>query len=81
MWSGHLRDFVTLVKAQPLDLSQMNWQVGTQDVSLLVETGKLEKLVDELVAQRGTAAQGDDRSVGLHLPLVVRDDRGDDGWR
>jgi methyl-accepting chemotaxis protein len=57
VWSGHLRDFVTLVKAQPLDLSQMNWQVGTQDVSLLVETGKLEKLVDGLVAQRGTAAK------------------------
>jgi methyl-accepting chemotaxis protein len=56
-WSTHLRDFVTLIKAQPLDLSQMNWQVGTQDVSLLVETGKLEKLVDELVAQRGTAAK------------------------
>jgi len=56
-WSGDLRDFVTLVKAQPLDLSQMNWQVGTQDVSLLVETGKLEKLVDDLVAQRGTAAK------------------------
>jgi methyl-accepting chemotaxis protein len=56
-WSTHLRDFVTLVKAQPLDLSQMNWQVGTQDISLLVETGKLEKLVDELVAQRGTAAK------------------------
>ncbi|WP_133648080.1 methyl-accepting chemotaxis protein [Paraburkholderia flava] len=57
VWSGHLRDFVKLVKAQPLDLSQMNWQVGTQDVSLLVETGKLEKLVDTLVEQRGTAAK------------------------
>jgi methyl-accepting chemotaxis protein len=56
-WAGHLRDFVTLVKTQPLDLSQMNWQVGTQDVSLLVETGKLEKLVDELVAERGTHAK------------------------
>ncbi|RKP52799.1 methyl-accepting chemotaxis protein [Trinickia fusca] len=56
-WSGHLHDFVTLVKAQSLDLSQMNWQVGMQDVSLLVETGKLEKLVDELVSQRGTAAK------------------------
>ncbi|HKU00240.1 MAG TPA: methyl-accepting chemotaxis protein [Paraburkholderia sp.] len=56
-WSGHLRDFVTLVKAQPLDLSQMSWQVGTQDVSLLVETEKLEKLVDQLVAQRGAAAK------------------------
>ncbi|WP_176015715.1 methyl-accepting chemotaxis protein [Burkholderia sp. BCC0398] len=52
-WSTHLRDFVTLVRAQPLDLSQMNWQVGTQDVSLLVETGKLEKLVAELVKTRG----------------------------
>jgi methyl-accepting chemotaxis protein len=56
-WSGHLRDFVTLVKQQPLDLSQMSWQVGTQDVSLLVETGKLETLVNDLVAQRGVAAK------------------------
>ncbi|MDR3099463.1 MAG: methyl-accepting chemotaxis protein [Paraburkholderia sp.] len=56
-WSGQLREFVTLVKSQPLDLSQMNWQVGTQDVSLLVETEKLEKLVDGLVAQRGAAAK------------------------
>ncbi|HEY4351218.1 MAG TPA: methyl-accepting chemotaxis protein [Paraburkholderia sp.] len=56
-WSTHLRDFVKLVQAQPLDLSQMNWQVGMQDVALLVETGKLEKLVDSLVAQQGTAAK------------------------
>jgi methyl-accepting chemotaxis protein len=56
-WAAHLHDFVTLVKAQPLDLSQLNWQVGTQDVSLLVETGKLEKLVDDLVGQRGMQAK------------------------
>jgi methyl-accepting chemotaxis protein len=56
-WSADLRTFVKLVKEQPLDLSQMNWQVGTQDVSLLVETGKLEKMVDELVARRGAAAK------------------------
>jgi methyl-accepting chemotaxis protein len=56
-WSEHLRTFVTLVKAQPLDLQQMGWQVGLQDVSLLVETGKLEKLVDELVERRGVAAK------------------------
>ncbi|WP_244815662.1 methyl-accepting chemotaxis protein [Caballeronia sp. Lep1P3] len=56
-WSGNLRSFVKLVKEQPLDLSQMNWQVGTQDVSLLVETGKLEKMVDDLVARRGAAAK------------------------
>ncbi|TAM04049.1 MAG: methyl-accepting chemotaxis protein [Paraburkholderia sp.] len=64
-WSGHLRDFVTLVKAQPLDLSQMNWQVGTQDVSLLVETEKLEKLVDQLVTQRGTAAKATIDTAGF----------------
>ena len=56
-WSGNLRTFVKLVKEQPLDLSQMNWQVGIQDVSLLVETGKLEKIVDDLVARRGAAAR------------------------
>jgi methyl-accepting chemotaxis protein len=72
-WSGHLRDFVTLVKAQPLDLSQMNWQVGTQDISLLVETGKLEKLVDELVAQRGTAAKATIDASGFifHASFVM----------
>jgi methyl-accepting chemotaxis protein len=64
-WSGHLRDFVTLVKQQPLDLSQMNWQVGTQDVSLLVETGKLETLVNDLVAQRGTAAKATIEKAGF----------------
>ncbi|MBN3771457.1 methyl-accepting chemotaxis protein, partial [Burkholderia sp. Se-20378] len=56
-WSAHLRDFVELVRAQPLDLSQMNWQVGTQDVSLLVETGKLEKIVAELVKTRGAKSK------------------------
>ncbi|WP_175697058.1 methyl-accepting chemotaxis protein [Burkholderia ambifaria] len=56
-WSGHLRDFVALVQAQPLDLSQMNWQVGTQDVSLLVETAKLEKLVAMLVKTRGAKSK------------------------
>ncbi len=73
LWSGHLRDFVTLVKAQPLDLSQMNWQVGTQDVSLLVETGKLEKMVDELVAQRGTAAKATIEASGFiyHSSFVM----------
>jgi methyl-accepting chemotaxis protein len=56
-WSGHERAFVALVKAQPLDLQQMGWQVGIADVSLLVDTAKLEKLVDELVERRGVAAK------------------------
>lgn len=72
-WSTHLRDFVTLVKAQPLDLSQMNWQVGMQDVSLLVETGKLEKLVDNIVTQRGTTAKATIAASGFiyHSSFVM----------
>jgi methyl-accepting chemotaxis protein len=72
-WSENLRGFVTLVKAQPLDLSQMNWQVGTQDVSLLVETGKLEKMVDDLAARRGAAARStiDTASFIYHSSFVV----------
>lgn len=56
-WSEHLRTFVKLVQAQPLDLSQMNWQVGMQDVALFVETAKVEKLADGVVAGRGAAAK------------------------
>jgi methyl-accepting chemotaxis protein len=57
-WSTNLTAFVKLMKEQSLDLSQMNWQVGMMDVSLLVETGKLEKIVNQLVAKRGGAAKG-----------------------
>jgi methyl-accepting chemotaxis protein len=56
-WRDHLRTFVALVKAQSLDLSQMAWQVGMQDVSLFVETGKLEKTIDQLVDERGIEAK------------------------
>jgi methyl-accepting chemotaxis protein len=55
-WGQHERDFVKLMKEQPLDLSQLHWQVGMADVSLLVETGKLEKQIDQLVAQRSESA-------------------------
>ncbi|MDN7717960.1 methyl-accepting chemotaxis protein [Burkholderia gladioli] len=72
-WSAHLRDFVALIKQQPLDLSQMNWQVGTQDVGLLVETGKLEKQVDALVASRGEAARQtrDASTARFHASLAM----------
>lgn len=56
-WTEHLRTFVKLVQAQPLDLSQMNWQVGMQDVALFVETAKVEKLADAVVTGRGAAAK------------------------
>ena len=56
-WAADLEKFVKLIQAQSLDLSQMNWQVGMQDVSLLVETGKLEKTIDALVQQCGIGAK------------------------
>lgn len=72
-WSHDLNAFVTLVKAQPLDLQQMNWQVGIADVSLLVATGKLEKLVDSLIDERGAAAKATIGNAGsiFHASLVV----------
>jgi methyl-accepting chemotaxis protein len=72
-WSTDLRTFVKLVKEQPLDLSQMNWQVGIQDVSLLVATGKLEKLVNVLIEQRGVAAKAtiDSAASIYHASFVM----------
>lgn len=52
-----LEGYVTLVKAQPLDLMQMSPDVVTQDARLQHETRKLEKIVDELVAQRAQSAE------------------------
>ncbi len=72
-WSKDLRAFVVLVKAQPLDLQQMNWQVGISDVSLLVATEKLEKLVNTLIDERGVAAKatiGNAASI-FHTSVVV----------
>ncbi|WP_347557767.1 methyl-accepting chemotaxis protein [Robbsia sp. KACC 23696] len=56
-WRDHLHTFVKLVQAQSLDLSQMNWQVGTQDVALLLETAKLEKQVGVIVTHQGDLAK------------------------
>ena len=72
-WSTDLRTFVKLVKEQPLDLSQMNWQVGIMDVSLLVATAKLEKLVNGLIEQRGAAAKATIESAAAiyHASFVM----------
>ena len=56
-WSKRMRAFLVLVKAQPLVLMEMNWQVPWQDAGLLNDTRKLEKIVDVLVQQRGGSAQ------------------------
>lgn len=56
-WSKRMRGFVALIKAQPLELMEMNWQVPLEDAGLLNETRKLEKIVDALVLQRSQSAQ------------------------
>ncbi len=56
-WSKRMRAFVVLVKAQPLVLMEMNWQVPLEDAGLLNDTRKLEKIVDTLVQQRSDSAK------------------------
>ncbi|MDT8990812.1 methyl-accepting chemotaxis protein [Curvibacter sp. APW13] len=56
-WTKRVRAFVDMVKAQPLELLEMSWEVPLEDAGLLNDTKKLEKLVDALVAQRSESAQ------------------------
>ena len=56
-WTKRLREYVTLVKAQPLDLMQMSPDVPSEDARLLNDTRKLEKIVDALVTLRQKSAQ------------------------
>jgi methyl-accepting chemotaxis protein len=56
-WTKRVRGFVVMVKAQPLELLEMSWEVPLEDAGLLNDTRKLEKIVDALVLQRGQSAQ------------------------
>ena len=56
-WTQRVRDFVGMVKAQPLELLEMSWEVPLEDAGLLNDTKKLEKIVDTLVNQRAESAQ------------------------
>ena len=56
-WSKRLKDYVELVKAQPLDLVQMSADVPSEDAGLLNETHKVEKNVDAVVKLRGASAE------------------------
>ena len=56
-WTKRVRGFVVMVKAQPLELLEMSWEVPLEDAGLLNDTRKLEKIVDELVKLRGESAQ------------------------
>jgi methyl-accepting chemotaxis protein len=56
-WAERLRQFVTMVQAQPLTQLEMSWEVPLADAGLLNDTRKLEKLVDELVELRAQSAE------------------------
>lgn len=56
-WSKRLREYVKLVKEQPLSFMELSPDVASEDAGLVNETRKVEKVVDALVAQRGLSAQ------------------------
>ena len=56
-WTKRLREYVKLVKAQPLSFMEMSPDVSMEDAGLGNETRKVEKIVDSLVSQRGLSAQ------------------------
>jgi methyl-accepting chemotaxis protein len=56
-WTKRLREYVKLVKEQPLSFMEMSPDVAMEDAGLVNETRKLEKIVDSVVQQRGQSAQ------------------------
>jgi len=56
-WTKRLREYVKLVKEQPLSYMEMSPDVSMEDAGLVNETKKVEKFVDALVQQRGQSAQ------------------------
>jgi methyl-accepting chemotaxis protein len=56
-WTKRLRDYVKLVKEQPLSFMEMSPDVSMEDAGLVNETRKVEKFVDALVQLRGQSAQ------------------------
>jgi methyl-accepting chemotaxis protein len=56
-WTKRLREYIKLVKEQPLSFMELSPDVASEDAGLVNETRKVEKIVDSLVAQRGASAQ------------------------
>ncbi len=56
-WTKRLREYMKLVKEQPLSFMEMSPDVAMEDAGLVNETKKVEKFVDALVQQRGQSAQ------------------------
>jgi len=56
-WTKRLREYVKLVKEQPMSFMEMSPDVSMEDAGLANETRKVEKIVDSVVQQRGESAQ------------------------
>ena len=56
-WTKRLREYVKLVKEQPLSFMEMSPDVSMEDAGLVNETRKVEKFVDALVQLRGQSTQ------------------------
>ena len=56
-WTKRLREYVKLVKEQPMSFMEMSPDVSMEDAGLANETRKVEKIVDNVVQQRGQSAQ------------------------
>ncbi len=70
-WSKRLKEYVALVKAQPLDLVQMSADVPSEDAGLLIDTRKIESRVDAVVTLRGESAQATmEHAAGIYSDSV-----------
>ncbi len=56
-WTKRLREYMKLVKEQPLSFMEMSPDVAMEDAGLVNETVKVEKVVNAVVAQRGQSAE------------------------
>ena len=67
-WSKRLREYIKLVREQPLSFMELSPDVASEDAGLGNETRKVEKIVDSLVAQRGASAE----STMLHTGEIYK---------
>ena len=74
-WDKDLKTFVSLVKAQPLDLVQMSPDVPSDDATLLNKASKIGAVIEAIVAQRAESAQNtmeaSDRVYAMSLKWMV----------
>lgn len=63
-WTKRLREYVKLVKEQPMSFMEMSPDVSMEDAGLANETRKVELIVDSVVQKRGESAQATMQKAG-----------------